>query len=294
MEIGMFERETESAEIREIAAQLLPGASVGKITRICEQYGEAAGECREYDAYRLATDAGALFLKKAGAREAENYEKYLSRAAFRVPKFFGKLERGGELWIALEAIGGEDLRDMTDARAKAAARSIAEIQNYFWNSPDTERFEAYLERIGRRYAFIKDDPELGPVYLRFLERQKSCPRTMSNGDFLQFNAVEQNGEVFIIDWGFGGVMPYSLDLARFIAHATEDRATFPFFMTDAQKALFLDEVYARLREKPDRPQFLEDVRLAVLNEYVEFMEADEDEDHWYADHARHLARELLK
>lgn len=89
-------------------------------------------------------------------------------------------------------------------------------------------------------------------------------------------------------------MPYSLDLARFLAHATENQATFPFFMTDRQNALFLDEVYARLAEKPDHPQFLEDGRLAVLNEYVEFMEAGEDEDRWYSDHAQQLARELLK
>lgn len=33
-------------------------------------------------------------------------------------------------------------------------------------------------------------------------------------------------------------MPYSLDIARFIAHGTEDRATFPFYMTDGQKKLF--------------------------------------------------------
>lgn len=294
MEIGKFERETESAEIRGIAERVLPGVSVGKICRVCEQYGERAEECREYDVYRLITDAGELFLKKSDAREAENYEKYLSRAAFRVPKYFGKTGTGGALWIALEAIEGEDLRDMTEERAIAAARSLAEIQNYFWNSPDTARFEAYLERIGRRYAFVKDDPVLGPAYLLFMERQKTCARTMSNGDLLQFNAVERDGEVYILDWGFGGVMPYSLDIARFLAHATEDRATFPFYMTSHQKAAFMDEVYGCLKEKPSLGQFTYDLELAVLNEYVEFMEADEDDDHWYAEHADWLAKHIVK
>ena len=117
---------------------------------------------------------------------------------------------------------------------------------------------------------------------------------MSNGDLLEFNAVSHDGQVYIIDWGFGGIMPYSLDLARFIAHATEDRATFPFHMTDEQKELFLREVYACLNEKPDFEQFIYDVKLAVLNEYVEFIEADEDDDKWYYNHAKKLAKEILR
>ncbi len=91
----------------------------------------------------------------------------------------------------------------------------------------------------------------------------------------------------------GGIMPYSLDLARFIAHATEDRATFPFYMNDEQKRLFLNTVYENLVEKLDYEQYLYDIKLAVLNEYVEFIEADEDDDRWYYNHARELAREIL-
>ena len=182
---------------------------------------------------------------------------------------------------------------MTDELAKAAAKSIVQIQNSFWNHSDRERFEVYLERINRRFTCIKNEPEIGKAYGLFLERQKTCPRTLSNGDFLEFNAISKNGQVSIIDWGFGGIMPYSLDLARFIAHATEDRATFPFSMNGDQKRLFLNEVYENLTEKPDHKQYLFDIKLAVLNEYVEFIEADEDDDRWYYDHAKLLAKEIL-
>jgi len=88
------------------------------------------------------------------------------------------------------------------------------------------------------------------MYKLFMDHQKKLPRTLSNGDFIQFNVIENNGQVYIIDWGFGGIMPYSLDIARFVAHATKDRATFPFYMTDEQKELFLNEVYERLEKKP--------------------------------------------
>ena len=232
-------------------------------------------------------------LKKADKREVSNYEKYLKQKDFCVPEFYGRWDDGADIWIMLESIEGNDLRDMTDELAKAAAKSIVQIQNAFWNHPDRERFEVYLERISRRLACIKDEPEIGEAYGLFFERQKICPRTLSNGDFLEFNVIDKNGQVFIIDWGFGGIMPYSLDLARFIAHATEDRATFPFYMNDEQKRLFLNTVYENLVEKLDYEQYLYDIKLAVLNEYVEFIEADEDDDGWYYNHARELAREIL-
>ncbi len=106
---------------------------------------------------------------------------------------------------------------MTNEQAIAAADSLSDIQNSFWNCPDIERFETYMDRIAKRYSYIKDDTIIGTAYAFFLERQRTCPRTLSNGDFMEFNAVTDRGIVYIVDWGFGGIMPYSLDIARFIA-----------------------------------------------------------------------------
>ena len=89
-------------------------------------------------------------------------------------------------------------------------------------------------------------------------------------------------------------MPYSLDLARFLAHATEDRATFPFYMDTKQKKLFVERVYKNLNQKPEYSQYIYDIKLATLNEYVEFVEADEDEDGWYYKHALQLSEDILK
>ena len=114
------------------------------------------------------------------------------------------------------------------------------FKNAFLESSGQRRFEVYLERISRRLACIKDEPEIGEAYRALFERQKTCHRTLSNGDFLEFNVIDKNGQVFISLTGALAVScPYSLDLARFIAHATENRATFPFYMNDEQKRLFL-------------------------------------------------------
>ena len=147
MEIGMYEKEVEDKEIREIAERILPDTSFGKIYRICEQYGEEEADCREYDVYKLVTPEGDRMLKKADKREVSNYEKYLKQKDFCVPEFYGRWDDGADIWIMLESTEGNDLRDMTDELAKAAAKSIVQIQNSFWNHPDRERFEVYLEML---------------------------------------------------------------------------------------------------------------------------------------------------
>lgn len=297
MEIGQFEIEIKNEEIGQIVAEIT-GEPVKSIRQVCEQYGDEAEEVRYYDVYIVETASAKKVLKKAGKREFFNYETYLKNRDFPVPAYYGKCHRGDDDWILIEHIDGTDLRDMTDEIAIAAADSLTTIQNAFWEEPDgaDDRFLVYQNRIQKRYQYLVEHGEklLGEAYKLFLERQKTAPRTLANGDFLQFNVVSHDGKVTIIDWGFGGKMPYSLDIARFIAHGTEDRATFPFYMTDGQKKLFLDRVYEQLKQKPDRKQFITDVKLAVLNEYVEFVEAEEDEGNWYYDHAAALAKELLE
>ena len=292
MGVGQFEINDVSNKIQGLAEKILGTGVIESMTRVCERYGREEDEFRKYDVYKINTQNGTKIMKKSSEREVSNYEKYLHAKNFNVPAYYGSHVDGKNLWIILDSIEGEDLREMSDALARAAAESLAAIQNAYWNCRDKERFDAYIQRLEKRYSFIKKDDVIGKAYKVFLERQLACLRTMSNGDFLEFNAVNHKGKVYIIDWGFGGIMPYSLDIARFIAHATENRATFPFYMNDDQKKIFVDRVYELLRIKPDYKQYLYDIKLAILNEYVEFIEADEDEDNWYLEHAKRLAEEI--
>ena len=104
MEIGMYEKEVEDKEIREIAERILPDTSFGKIYRICEQYGEEEADCREYDVYKLVTPEGDRMLKKVDKREVSNYEKYLKQKYFCVPEFYGRWDDGADIWIMLESM----------------------------------------------------------------------------------------------------------------------------------------------------------------------------------------------
>mgnify|MGYP002738702227 FL=1 len=226
---------------------------------------------------------------------------YMSKGEFHVPQYVGMRQTEDADWICMKYVEGNDMRDMTDETTEKAAETLSKIQSYFWTpsmdkAPENEveqRFVEYWKRVLRRASSVADDPILRKAYQMFLDRQLTCPCTMSNGDFLQWNVIYDGENVVMIDWGFGGMMPYSLDIARFLAHATETRRTFPFYMNDAQKELFLDRMYEALKTKISREQFDLDVKLATLNEYIEFVEAEEDEDGCYLEHAQALAEELL-
>lgn len=301
MEIGRFEVEVKDNKIEEIIFHIM-NEKAHAIRQVCERYGENEDEVRYYDAYYVDMSSGCKVLKKVDEREVFLYETYLAGKDFAVPQYYGKCMKENENWILIENIAGEDMRDMTDELAVLAADTLSQIQNVYWQNDEVEfaekktdnRFEVYWKRILKRAASVGDNPTLRKAYQLFLNRQLTCPRTLSNGDFLQFNAINGMDKVYIIDWGFGGIMPYSLDIARFLAHATEERCTFPFYMNDAQKKLFCDSVYEKLEQKPSYEQYLKDIKLALLNEYIEFVEAEEDEDGWYYNHAVELATELLK
>lgn len=271
------------------------------IEQVCERYGEGINDVRYYDVYRVTTSLGSRILKLSNKREAFNYENYLVGKRFAVPFYYGKWIIQDKVWIMIENVLGSDLRDMTNELAILVADSLAEIQNYYWKQNEessllrntNERFKDYWKRILKRGDSILEYPEIRKAYQIFINRQMTCPCTLSNGDFLEFNILHSNNHITIIDWGFGGMMPYSLDIARFIAHATETRSTFPFYMNEEQKSLFINTVYNRLEQKPTYEQYLFDIKLAILNEYIEFVEADEDEDGWYYKHALQLAEEIL-
>ena len=273
MELGNFQKPVESDEIRKMASDIT-GESVKAVSRICEQWGEAEDEVREYDVYVIETDAGKYTLKKTGSKEAQIYAQYLSKGEFHVPQYVGMRQAEDADWICMKYVEGNDMRDMTDETTEKAAETLSKIQSYFWTpsmdkAPENEveqRFVEYWKRVLRRASSVADDPILRKAYQMFLD---------------------------MIDWGFGGMMPYSLDIARFLAHATETRSAFPFYMNNAQKELFLDRMYEALKTKISREQFNLDVKLATLNEYIEFVEAEEDEDGWYLEHAQALAEELL-
>ncbi len=290
---GHYLEKVTCGEVYTVAKKLCKN-DIEVIEQVCYKYGEEESEVRRFDTYYVSAGNHQYVMKLVDDLELGNYKNYLKDSDLPVPTLISSYENDKK-WILINRIKGNDLTEMTDGLAEAAALSLSKIQNAYWQkSRDTSRFNAYWKRILRRAQYVAEDELLRAAYQLFLDRQLTCPRTLSMGDCLQENAISQEDVVYFVDWGFGGIMPYSLDIARFIAHGSEERRPFPYYITDQQKRLFVDLLYDKLDFKPDRNVFIRDIQLSVLNEYIEFMEADEDIDGWYSLHAKKLAQTILE
>lgn len=233
--------------------------------RFCD---DVAGEHKVYDVYQIVRPDGAFILKhydnpKRFETEKSVYERF--SADLPVPRALGFADG----WAAMSYLAGGDLREMTDDSVCAAAAAVAKLMNAFPPGQDYDRAVAESEIAYRekRLESLKSEPLLCAAYKLFLDRVREMPLTLANGDLLPLNCIYDGERVYIIDWEYGGFMPYALDLGRFLAHSGED-PVYPYRMTETQKRLFIDVIYDGLREKPDKAVFERDVKLAVFDETV--------------------------
>lgn len=257
------------------------GLDPEQMERIRQFHEDGGGADRAYSVYRVEYAGREYVLKRSVPAEAELYHTYLEQEDFPVPKVYAAAQKGKSCWLLLEYVPGEDLREFTPELALMAAESLSALHNAYWRGePQSgrensgERFTRYWERIARRAKCLTARPGLEEAYKVFLERQKTCPLTLCSGDFLQYNALFTGERVVLIDWAFGGEMPYSLDLARLISHGSEERTPFPYYMTDELRRSFLRAYYGKMKVPPEYGEFLWDVVLSALNECVEFLEED--------------------
>lgn len=266
--MGVYLEKTD--DVSPIAPVLLKLAGISEFEayRFCDDFED---EPKIYSVYKIVASEGEFVLKKSEDEESFEAEKkhYSLLFGLPVPEFIGA-EDG---FIMTRFVSGEDLKNATDEGVLAAAKSLAAIMNAYpmGRFYDPDRFEIYLKRLERRAGCLKNEPELARAFKLFFDRQKDIPLTLSNADLLPINVLYDGERAVIIDWEFGGFMPYDLDIIRFAAHGCEHGET-PFFMTEAQKKLFIDAVYERLEVRPERDRYDEDLKLAEFNELIEILE----------------------
>lgn len=229
-------------------------------------------EGKGYNTFRLSSPTGDFVLKKYGYHEdrVDEEKQYSFLKGLPVPEVLG----WGEDCMLMRFIEGEDLKNASEDGVRAFVKSLAAVMNAYpmGFGYETARYERYMKRLEKRADFIKGEPVLAKAFGVFFERQKEIPLTLSNGDLLPINVIYDGEKAAIIDWEFGGFLPYPLDIARFIAHSRPHGEVTCFAMTDEMKELFVDLLYGVLEVKPPREVYLRDVRLAVFNEYVEILE----------------------
>ena len=259
----------ESFALPEVFASLV-GTDDYNITQFYDDcvYDKGKG----YHTFKITTKDRAFVLKQYAEQEDLEAEcrQYAFLEGLPVPRLLGRAEK----CVLMEFVEGDDLKSASEAGLRALAKSLAAIMNAYpmGRGYAGERYERYLKRLDRRALCLADEPLFQKAFALFYERQREIPLTLSNGDLLPINVLFDGERACIIDWEFGGFLPYALDLARFIAHFRPQGEVSSFRLPDEGKALFLDLMYDALTVKPAREVFDRDLRLAVFNEYVEILE----------------------
>lgn len=292
-----FEKlEDASAYVGAVKAIVGPGAFFAY--RFCDDFGE---EHKRYNVFKIVHPRGVFVLKyfdKPDRYTAEKTIYTMLSADLPMPRVIGF---AGDVMVT-EFIEGNDLKEMTDGSVSRAAASVAEIMNAFplGNGYDHTVAEKEIAYRSERLAYLEGEPLLHRAYALFLDRMKEMPLTLANGDFVPINCIDTGRRVYLIDWEYGGFMPYALDVGRFLAHSGE-HGVFPYRMTETQKTLFCSRIYEALHEKPERSVFDRDVRLAVFDEWIMVLQfyfrdpsVPKDETFSiYSENANTLAKELL-
>ncbi len=296
MSISLEKLEDASAYADAVKATVGPGAFFAY--RFCDDFGE---EHKRYDVFRIIHPRGVFVLKhfdKPDRCAAEKAIYALLSADLPVPRVIGFTNEA----MVTEYIEGSDLKEMTDGSVSRAAASVAEIMNAFPPGSGYDRTIAEKEIAYRtkRLEHLKGEPLLHRAYTLFLDRIKEMPLTLANGDLVPINCIDTGKRAYLIDWEYGGFMPYALDIGRFLAHSGE-HAVFPYRMTEAQKKLFCDRICESMRVKPDRGVFDRDVQFAVFDEWIMVLqfyyrnpnEPKNETFSVYSEKANALAKELL-
>ena len=264
--MGIYLEKTEDVGALKPVLEKLAGISEFEAYRFCDDFADIH---KRYDVFKIVYSGGAAILKlydeapEAYECEKKTYQSFPEGAP--VPQVLGFADG----FMLSEFIPGDDLKEVTDETAAAAGRSVAEIMNAFPMDREYDRTEADKLIAGRkrRAEFLQNEPLLREAYAAYLDRLKDMPLTMENGDFLPINCIYNGERVYIIDWEFGGFLPYALDIARFMAHSGEGKE-YTYRMTDKQKQIFMDTIYENLLVKPARGTFDRDVQMALLDELI--------------------------
>lgn len=254
---------------------------------------------RPYAVWKLQTDRGPLVLKKTGAMERAVYETFF-REGGPAPKVLAFGTYDGEIYLLMEFAPGTSMSRCTRKRLVRTLDALIGSQETWWGNEAQAGIgygfaQSWPNRC-KRLAYMGD---LAPAYQAYLDAFARVPRTLCNDDLLPFNVLADEDRAVILDWEYGGILPWPCALARLLAFGEEDSELFQ--MSDGDRQFALDYYYeALIRGKGiSRAEFDRTMDLFFLKEYSEWvycaaMCGDFEMEYYkkYSEKARELAKKL--
>ena len=203
-----------------------------------------------YDVYEITILGQKSVLKKAKAYETEVYNAFFSHAPSYVPKIYAITQWQEDCYLWVEHISGENLQKCNRESLRLALDALIDMQSEHWGSEMVDcGYPLQTSRTQRKMrGEYLNDPILKQAYSRFLECYDTTPRTLCHDDFLPFQVIVSENRAVMIDWEYGGILPYPVSLARLIAHGSEDAESL-FFMTEDDKEFAVQYYYEHLIRK---------------------------------------------
>ena len=226
-----------------------------------------------YQVWQINANDKKYVLKKAKGFESELYSTLLSTLDRAVPGLVALTDFEGEIFLLTDYIEGVDLRHADRERIKDTIDALIYLQEKFWNHKDDAglSYEASLNsRISRgKYLF---DPNIEKIYSEYLEIYQRLPRTLCHDDLLPFNVIAGEKGAYLIDWEYGGILPYPTTIARLLAHSDEDENAF-FYMKDEDRRFAVDYYYdSFIKHKGiSRSEYDRTIDLFMIYEYCEWI-----------------------
>lgn len=122
---------TEEA-LRALTESMAPAAAYSFTPRPREEDGSV------YEGvWDVTADGARYILKRAKEREAEAYRTFFTPPRSYAPALLGRGEWGGEEYLLLEYIAGENLQRCTRGKLDAAIGALALMQSDFWQTAST-------------------------------------------------------------------------------------------------------------------------------------------------------------
>lgn len=222
-----------------------PGIREDAITAfICDEDGA------EYAVWLVDTGAQKIVLKRAKGNEIEIYRSFFREKKSYVPAFLGACESDGDTYFLTEYCAGGDLRRCDRERLTKALDALITMQDEFWAREDlygaANAYAAAIKSIEHRGKHL-GSALLDAAFAQFKTLYGNTPRTLCHDDLLPFNLLIGERAV-LIDWEYGGMLPYPTSLARLLAHGRERDDAY-FYLKQADRDFAIEYYYENLVKK---------------------------------------------
>lgn len=229
----------------------------------------------EYEVWLICDSDKKYVLKKAKAYELDLYLTFFKDEVEGVPRFEGACKIDGVDYFLMEYVSGKDICCCDRSSLIKVLDALISIQEAFWADSEHKDCGFSFERslVGRtdRGKYLGEEI-FERVYNDFLEEYKRLPRTLCHDDLLPFNVIVSDDKAYLIDWEYGGILPYPASLARLLAHGEEKDGAM-FYIKDSDRQFAIDYYYEKLIKSKNisYSEYRKTMDLFLFYEYCEWI-----------------------